>query len=160
MPGLVYGPEDTSSVRTSLRNLLRGRLPAVPTGTAYCWAHVDDIADAHILAMDAAAAGQTYIIGGPQATLLEAMRLAATVAGKRAPVGVPPGGMRAMAPVSSLLGRVLPLPAEYTPEGLRVIAGPTYIGSNAKARRELGYDPRPLEVGWAETVRHEMATMG
>ncbi len=160
MPGLVYGPEDTSSVRTSLRNLLRGRLPAVPTGTAYCWAHVDDIADAHILAMDAAAAGQTYIIGGPQATLLEAMRLAARVAGKRAPIGIPAGGMRAMAPVSGLLGRVLPLPAEYTPEGLRVIAGPTYIGSNAKARRELGYDPRPLEVGWAETVRHEMATMG
>jgi hypothetical protein len=88
------------------------------------------------------------------------MRLAARVAGKRAPVGVPAGGMRAMAPVSGLLGRVLPLPAEYTPEGLRVIAGPTYIGSNAKARRELGYDPRPLEVGWAETVRHEMATMG
>ena len=57
-------------------------------------------------------------------------------------------------------GRVLPLPAEYTAESLRVIAGPTYLGSNAKARRELGYDPRPLEDAWAETVRHEMATMG
>ena len=68
--------------------------------------------------------------------------------------------MRSMAPVTGLLGRVLPLPAEYSAEGLRVIAGPTYLGSNAKARRELGYDPRPLEVGWAETVRHEMATMG
>lgn len=160
MPGVVYGPEDTSSVRASLRNLLRGRLPAVPTDTAYSWAHVDDIADAHILAMDTAAAGETYIIAGPTATLLEAMRLAADVAGKRAPIGIPAGGMRAMAPMTGLLGKWLPLPAEYSAEGLRVIAGPTYIGSNAKARRELGYDPRPLEVGWVETVRHEMATMG
>ena len=160
MPGLVYGPEDTSSVRASLRNLLRGRLPAVPTGTAYSWAHVEDIADAHILAMDTAAAGETYIIAGPSASLLEAMRMAAEVAGKRAPIGVPSGAMRSMAPVAGLLGRVLPLPAEYSAEGLRVIAGPTYLGTNAKARRDLGYDPRPLEVGWAETVRHEMATMG
>ncbi len=160
MPGLVYGPEDTSAVHVSLRNLLRGRMPAVPTGTAYSWAHVDDIADAHILAMDSAPAGETYIIAGPSATLLEGMRLAAMVAGKRAPIGIPARGMRAMAPVSGLLGRVLPLPAEYTAEGLRVIAGPTYLGSNAKARRELGYDPRPLEDGWAETVRHEMATLG
>jgi nucleoside-diphosphate-sugar epimerase len=160
MPGLVYGPEDTSSLRASLRNLLRGRLPAVPTGTAYSWAHVDDIADAHILAMDAATTGETYIIAGPSATLLEGMQLAAEVAGRRAPIGVPAGAMRSMAPVSGYLGRFLPLPAEYSAEGLRVIAGPTYLGSNAKARRELGYAPRPLEVGWAETVRHEMATMG
>ncbi len=160
MPGLVYGPEDTSSLRASLRNLLRGRLPAIPNGTAYCWAHVDDIADAHILAMDTAPAGQTYIVAGPAASLLDGMRMAAEVAGKRAPIGVPARGMRAMAPVSGLLGKVLPLPPEYSAEGLRVIAGPTYLGSNAKARRELGYDPRPLEVGWTETVRHEMATMG
>lgn len=160
MPGLVYGPEDTSAVRVSLRNLLRGRLPAVPTGTAYSWAHVDDIAEAHLLAMDSAPTGETYIIAGQSATLLEGMRLAAEVAGTRAPIGIPAGGMRAMAPVTGLLGKVLPLPAEYSPEGLRVVAGPTYLGSNAKARRELGYDPRPLAVGWTETVRHEMATMG
>ena len=48
-----------------------------------------------------------------------------------------------MAPVSGYLGRFLPLPAEYSAEGLRVIAGPTYLGSNAKARRELGYAAAP-----------------
>jgi nucleoside-diphosphate-sugar epimerase len=160
MPGLVYGPEDTSSVRASLRNLLRGRLPVVPTGTAYSWAHVEDIADAHLLAMDTATAGETYIIAGPSATLLEGMRLAAEVAGRRAPIGIPAGAMRSMVPVAGYMGKFLPLPGEYTAEGLRVIAGPTYLGSHAKARRDLGYAPRPLEVGWAETVRHEMATMG
>ena len=160
MPGLVYGPEDTSGVRASLRELLRGRLPALPTGTEYSWAHVDDIAEAHLLAMDDAPVGETYIVAGERASLLDAMRLAAQVSGRRAPVGIPAGAMRAMGPVTGLLGKVLPVPPEYTPEGLRVVAGTTYLGSNAKARRELGYDPRPLADGWVETVRHEMATMG
>jgi len=42
-------------------------------------------------------------------------------------------------------GETFALPAEY----LRVNAGPTYIGDNAKARRELGYNPRPLKEGLA-----------
>ena len=108
----------------------------------------------------AATTGETYIIAGPSATLLEGMRLAAEVAGRRGADRGPCGCDALDGARVRLLGEVLPLPAEYSAEGLRVIAGPTYLGSNAKARRELGYAPRPLEVGWAETVRHEMATMG
>jgi len=36
----------------------------------------------------------------------------------------------------------------------------TYLGSNAKARRELGFAPRPLEEGLRETLRHEMRLLG
>jgi nucleoside-diphosphate-sugar epimerase len=31
---------------------------------------------------------------------------------------------------------------------------------DAKARRELGFQPRPIREGWAETVRHEMKQLG
>jgi nucleoside-diphosphate-sugar epimerase len=54
----------------------------------------------------------------------------------------------------------LPLPDSYTSEGLRILAGVTYIGSNAKARRELGYTPRPLKEGLTVTLRHEMKLLG
>jgi nucleoside-diphosphate-sugar epimerase len=60
----------------------------------------------------------------------------------------------------AVLERLLPLPALYTAEGLRVIAGTTYIGDDAKARRELGYSPRPLEIGLREAVEHEMRLLG
>jgi nucleoside-diphosphate-sugar epimerase len=50
----------------------------------------------------------------------------------------------------------MPVPPAYTAEGLRIIAGVTYIGSNAKAKRELGYNPRPLKEGLAKTLQHEM----
>jgi hypothetical protein len=43
-----------------------------------------------------------------------------------------------------------------TGEGLRIIAGVTYIGNNCKAKRELSYDPRPLKEGLTETLRYEM----
>lgn len=159
MPGLVYGPDDPSAVGTSLRNFLRGRMPGVPRGTAYSWAHVEDVADGHLLALDRGTPGESYIIAGPSHTLEQAMRMAAEVAGRRPPVAIPPSAGRALVPVTRLAGRILPIPDAYTPEGLRVVFGPTYLGSNAKARRELGYAPRPLEAGWPQTVLHEMATL-
>ncbi len=42
----------------------------------------------------------------------------------------------------------------------RIVAGTTYIGDNAKAKRELGFDPRPLRLGLAEALRWEMAQLG
>jgi len=52
------------------------------------------------------------------------------------------------------------LPESYTSEGLRIIAGVTYLGSNDKAKREFGYDPRPVSEDQAATVRHEMSLLG
>jgi nucleoside-diphosphate-sugar epimerase len=37
-----------------------------------------------------------------------------------------------------------------------VAAGVSYLGDNAKARRELGYEPRSLEAGLRITLEHEM----
>jgi len=157
-PGVIYGPGDTSSVRTSLLNLFKGQLPMLPRKTAQCWAHVDDIGQGHILAMEKGKVGESYIICGEYYELLEAYKLVAKIAGKRPPMPVPPGMMKVM----SILVKPLDawLPDEYTSEGLRIIAGVTYIGDNSKARRELGYNPRPVSEGWVETVRHEMKLLG
>ena len=46
--------------------------------------------------------------------------------------------------------------AEY----LRVNAGVTYLGTNAKAVRELGYNPRSLQEGLPETLEYEMHCWG
>ena len=40
------------------------------------------------------------------------------------------------------------------------LAGVTYIGSNARARAELGWRPRQLRDGLVETLRHEMQLLG
>lgn len=161
LPGLIYGPGDTSITGRTLREYLEGRLAATPRGTAYCWAHVDDIALAHVLAMEQGRKGEEYIIAGPRYSLIEAFEIAARITGVPAPRLHPsPGPLRALAEVMGVVGRFAALPETYTREGLRVVAGTTYLGDNAKAKRELGYAPRPLDVGLRETLLDEMARLG
>ena len=157
-PGLIYGPGDTSSVRTSLINFLKGQLPMLPLETKLCWAHVDDIADGHILAMEKGRIGESYIICGEPYALYDAYLLASQVSGKNAPMAVPPKMMKVLSVLVKPLDAVLP--ESYTSEGLRIIAGVTYIGNNSKAKHELGYDPRPVSEGWVETIKQEMSFLG
>lgn len=157
LPGLIYGPGDTSSVRVSLINFLRGQLPMLPLETAFCWAHVDDVADGHILAMEKGKPGESYIICGEPYKLYDAYLLASQVSGKRAPMAVSPKLLKAMSVLVKPFDEILP--ESYTSEGLRITAGVTYLGNNNKAKLELGYTPRPVSEGWTETIRHEMSVL-
>jgi nucleoside-diphosphate-sugar epimerase len=161
MPGLVYGPGDTGGMRTALVDLLRGRLPMTPARTAFCWAHVEDTARGHILAMEKGQPGGTYIITGPRHSFEQAFDLSARLAKVRAPIVHPgPHSMRAMAQVMKAVGRFVTLPPALQPEALRVLAGTTYFGANDKAVRELGFTARPLEEGLAQTLEHELRLLG
>ena len=161
MPGLVYGPGDTGGIQTALAQLLRGRLPMTPARTAFCWAHIEDTARAHILAMEKGRPGEAYIITGPRQTFEYAFDLAASIARVRAPLFHPgPHAMRGLAVMSSLVGRFFTVPPSFMPEALRVIAGTTYFGSNEKAVRELGFAPRPIEEGMAQTLEHVQRLIG
>jgi len=157
-PGLIYGPGDTSSLRVSLLNLLKEQLPVLPLQTAQCWAYVEDVAQGHILAMEKGKVGESYFICGERYQTYDAFKLASEISGKRVPAGLSPKMIKLMSvlviPIETFL------PEEYTSEYLRILAGVTYIGDNSKAKRELGYNPRPLSEGWVETVRHEMKLLG
>jgi nucleoside-diphosphate-sugar epimerase len=160
-PGLVYGPGDPSLLGESIRLYLRRRLPAVPQGAAYCWAHVEDAAHAHRLAMEKGRPGEAYIIAGPPHSMAEFFEIAAEITGVPAPrLRLSPGVQRAAAGLMGLVEKVFPVPPTYSAEYLRSSAGVTYLGDNARARRELGYDPRPLRDGLPETLRHEMQSLG
>jgi len=161
MPGLIYGPGDTSAVRTTFLQYLQRKLPVLPSKTAFSWTHVDDIARGHILAMEQGRVGESYIIAGPTHTLIEGMQLAQKITGVPMPrLRMSPGMMKAMSATMGIVEKVFPVPADYSAEYLRISAGVTYIGSNAKARRELGYVPRALEEGLTETLQHEMKLLG
>jgi len=160
-PGLVYGPGDTSVIHEGWVKYLRGKLLISPSGTTYCWGHVDDIAHGHILAMEQGKVGESYILAGPQYSVVEAFALAEQISGVRAPRLHPaPWMMKALASMLALIGAVFPLPELYSAEGIRSSAGVSYLGTNEKARRELGYAPRTLEQGLPETLEYEMHQLG
>ncbi len=158
-PGAVYGPGDPSLVGVVLRDYLGRRLPVVPQ-QGLCWSYVDDCARGHIQAMKRGRPGESYIIGGPQAMWSEVLTVAQAITGIQAPrLKFPP----AIASVASFLMKpvaaAFAVPPMYHPEILRLSAGTTYFGDDRKARRELGWDPRPLRAGLEETLRAEMAAL-
>lgn len=160
-PGVNYGPGDTSAIGNALRDYLRGRLPLVPDQVAYCWAHVEDTARGHLQAMEKGRVGESYIIAGPPHTLVDALQLAEQITGIKAPrLKGAPGMLRMMSKLTSVVEKLIPLPEQYAAETLRVSAGVTYLGSSAKAERELGFRARPLVEGLRETLSYEMRQLG
>lgn len=161
MPGLVYGPGDTSLLHDTLASYIRRRLPVAPSGVKYCWGHVEDTARGHLLAMDRGTLGESYLITGPVHGLDEALALAERVTGIPAPrVWLSPGLMRASATMIRPFEGPLGLQGAYTSEGLRDTAGVTYLGSNEKAKREFGFAPRSLADGLPSALAWEMEQEG
>lgn len=151
MPGVIYGPGDTSQVGAMIERVVQGKRVVVPRDGGMCWAHVDDVATGHVLGMEKGAAGAAYMLAGPQASLAQVLRTVAELAGTKRPLTLPVGMVRATAAMNAVVGRVLPLPADYTGESLRASVA-TYLGTPARARDELGWLARSLDEGLRETV--------
>ena len=156
-PGVVYGPGDTSSLRRMLHQFLKRRLPLVPAGAAYCWAHVEDVARGHVLAMERGRA-ESYHLAGPPESMENILRRCSEWSGVPMPPVAPPWLLRTLsvllAPFAAMLDETM------HPETLRVMAGATYQGTATKAERELGWRARPIEDGLRETLLNEMRELG
>ena len=159
MPGVVYGPGDTSQSGTLLRRALRRHRVVVSSGGRFCWGFVDDVATGHVLAMERGVAGEAYMLAGPQHSLAEVLEAAARIAGGPPPVIIPALTVRMIEPVARLAERIVRLPGTYSAEALRASQA-TYLGNPTRAKWELGWSARSLEDGLAETLRWERARSG
>lgn len=159
-PGVIYGPGDNSSLRTTLLQFLHGDLPVMPMKTALTYLHIEDAAEGHVLAMQNGRIGESYFICGPVHTFEEFIKIAGDISGvQKMPLRIPPVVLKGVTAVSALVAvveRIVPLPELYSSEGLRIFAGVTYLGDNGKAKKELGFDPRPLREGLKETIEYEL----
>lgn len=150
-PGLVYGPGDTAQTGALIAQVVAGKRPLAPGAGGVCWAHVDDVARGHLLAMERGEPGQSYMLAGPRATLADGLTQAARLAGTKGPVVLPERMVRAAATLMTGLGRVVPLPPDLAGETMRAGLA-TYYGSPARAEQALGWRARPLDEGLRETV--------
>ena len=150
-PGQTFGPHDHSLVGAQLEQAHAGRLRyMVLASSGLAWAHVDDLADGVVAALDRGRAGQSYSLGGECLTVREAFAIAARVGGHRPPrMTVPTALLRSIAPINDRLGGLPGFPANLR-EVIRSGDGVTYWVSHDKATRELGFEPRSLEQGVAD----------
>ncbi len=159
-PGVVYGPGDLSGIRGLFIAYLRRRLVTAPQKTAFCWGHVEDTARGHLLAMEKGKIGESYIIAGEPHTIIEALEIAQKITGIKPPRLHPgPLPLKILSGLMSVAGYLVKLPEAYTGEGLRIAAGVTCLGSNEKAKRDLGFAPRTLEAGLREVLAFERAEL-
>jgi dihydroflavonol-4-reductase len=153
LPGVIYGPGDQSDLTRAIGSYLRGRLLVVPTRTAFCFAHAEDVAAGLLGAMERGKPGESYILGGPAHSLRDVLRRAGELAGKRrGPLPLP---WWALLPAAwGAQGLAFALPAlRGAAERLRLGAGTTQLGDDAKARAQLGFAPRSVDEGLPDTVR-------
>jgi len=144
-PGGVTGAGDTSPHVQTFESFLQ-RIPVMfGAKSGLTLAHVDDIADGHTLAMEKGKPGEAYILAGPSVTYRQIFEMCEKITGIPATKMWVPGWMAAgMSKLAGVLESV-GLHLQFSAEALGALADYTFWGSAEKARRELGWQPRPVE---------------
>jgi nucleoside-diphosphate-sugar epimerase len=156
-PGAVTGPGDTSPLAQMFDMFLR-RMPIMfGAKSGVTWAHVDDIADGHILAMTKGVIGEAYILTGSAMTYRESMQAFERITGLPAPrVWLPGWSAQAMASVVGVFERAFKANLMFSAEALASLNDYTFYGSADKSKRELGWQPRPIEQTFKEVLDYEI----
>jgi dihydroflavonol-4-reductase len=151
LPGTMFGPGDRFfSAGTYVREAARGRLVLAPPGGTTV-AHVDDVAEGHLLALERGRPGAWYVLGGDHLSYETLFRVINEAVGRPGPFGVVPAWLLRWGGRAADQMRRLGLPIEAS-EGLAVAGcAPLYYDSR-RAREALGYHPRPAIEGIHDSV--------
>jgi dihydroflavonol-4-reductase len=143
-PAAPFGPRDIKPTPTGRMAVEfgRGRMPAyIDTGLNVV--HVDDVAQGHLLAHARGVVGERYILGGDNMALREILGVLAAHLGRAPPrIRLPRLPLFPIAWIAEAVGRVAGIEPALTRDALRMAKRPMYYSSD-KAKRVLGYTPRP-----------------
>ena len=151
MPSQVYGPGDHSGIGGLMRQAAAGTLRArVLADAGVCMVHVDDLAEGILRVHDRGRPGASYALAGECVRLGQLVDRVAAVAERRPPRWtVPTALLRAVAPLVDGIGRLTGRGPNLR-ETIRTGDGVTFWATSDRARRELGWEPRPLDAGLRE----------
>lgn len=143
-PCNIVGPHDKKNWARMFTMIENGSLPGVPPGSGvFCDARA--VAKAHVDAFEKGRSGENYILGGASASMLEFVRVASEILGRKLPANATP------AVVLKLFGRlalwgsyITRKEPEMTPELAAIVCGHQSI-KTTKAEAELGYSSPDLE---------------
>ena len=153
-PSTPIGPRDVKPTPTGriVVDAANGKMP-VYVDTGLNVAHVDDVAEGHLLAFAKGRIGERYVLGGENMGLSDILGVIAELTGGRPPLfRVPTGLIMPIAHVSEawcrMTGGAEPMVA---PDSVRMAKKKMFFRWD-KAARELGYAPRPARDALADAV--------
>lgn len=157
-PSLIMGPGDWKPTPSGaqiveyLGHSPSFRMPTLPSG--FSIVDVDDVAQGHIAAMERGKIGERYILGGENLSLHDFYALLADVTGLAEPGDeLSRGKANLIASVSELVSWWKGHAPLLTRKMVENYYGNYVFVSSAKARRELGYEPRSAREALARACR-------
>ncbi|WER49180.1 NAD-dependent epimerase/dehydratase family protein [Cupriavidus sp. WKF15] len=152
-PSTPIGPRDVRPTPTGriIVEAATGKIPAfVETGLNLV--HVDDVAAGHFQALERGRTGERYILGGDDVMLQQMLRDIAGLCGRRPPtLQLPRWPLYPLAHAAEAVARVTRKEPFVTVDGLNMSKYRMFFRSD-KARRELGYQPRPYIEGLRDAL--------
>jgi dihydroflavonol-4-reductase len=157
-PGGVTGPGDTSPLNMTY-DLYLNRMPLMMGPRAgLTVAHVDDIVEGHLMALEQGRTGESYILAGPVLTYKQMMEMWQSICGIPAPKIWLPGWTAGLsASLVTGLENVFKLKMALSSEVLTTQADYTFYATSEKAKCELGWQPRPMEQTFKEVLDYKIA---
>ena len=152
-PTAPIGDHDTKPTPTGkiVLDFLNGNLPAyIDTGLNLV--DVRDTALGHILACERGRAGERYILGAENLTLEQILAKLSAITGRPAPtVKLPYAVAYAAGVVTTAWARVSGKPPLAPLDAVKMARKKMFV-SHAKATRELGFHPGPVDAALARAV--------
>jgi NAD+-dependent farnesol dehydrogenase len=154
-PGVIYGPgrqTEGNLIGRLVRDHLAGKLPGlIGADRPWSYAWIDDVANAHVTAVERAAPGASYVIGGVNAPQVRVFEIVREITGRPMPRQIPfalatPAGWMSDR-MASWFG-VVPL---LTQGAVQIFKEDWSLDSTA-AVRDLDHQIRPLEQGVRDLV--------
>ncbi len=156
-PTRVYGPgplNDANGVTKAVALYLAGRLRVrlADADVQANYVHADDVAKGMLRAAERGRTGTHYILGGENVSFREFLNLVSDVADlRRVTIPLPRGVAMSVARIAEAWGR-LGGTAPITRGWIRIFLEDRRVDIEP-AQRDLGYEPRPLRDGLAETIQ-------
>jgi dihydroflavonol-4-reductase len=145
LPSGIFGADDPH-FGPVVQTFLKGRLKVWAGGDRITGiVHVDDLVEAMILAAERGQMGERYIISAGEMTTREMFRQFSQLSGIPAPAEVPEAIVRLLGNLLDPIGRFLNWQPPLSRERVHYIYDRCVRVSGAKARSQLGWQPRSAQ---------------
>lgn len=146
-PGEVYGPDDTDLVTAAnLVDFAKSPVVLVCNGGTSV-AHVGDVAEAIVAALEKGHPGERYILGGDNVTIRQLAALTLSILGRQKPIWTVPNPVVRLLAAAGQFGVPLPFNPDVIP-----YATLYWFMDSRKAREELGVSFRSARETLSPTL--------
>jgi len=154
MPTTPVGPWDWKPTPTGkiVLDFLNGKIPGyVDTGLNFVG--VEECAAGHLLVAERGKVGERYLLGAENLTLKGLLDVLAKITGLPAPsMKFPHGLALGVAYVESAFSRMVGREPQIPVEGVKIAQHRMFVDAS-RAKRELGFEPGPVEAALKRAVK-------